>query len=115
VQPSSISSSLTRSVTRRDRRVFNLLVLLNVLNLADWFFTVHAINHGATEVNALMAALMSQSYLLAFIFKMGVIFAVTVGIWKMRDERLIRAALIASVSVFVALNVWHVYGYIVYC
>ena len=77
---------------------------LYLLNLADLFFTIHALRHGAVELNPFM-----QSIPVMTIFK---VFVVGFWIWVLTkvNSRLARFGLNVCTAVFAVVNAWHIYN-----
>ena len=73
-----------------------------ILNLFDLFFTLHALRHGAVELNPLMQCIPVQ-----ILFK---VFVVGVLCWWLshRPERIARIGLWVCTAVFTAVNMWHI-------
>lgn len=73
------------------------------LNLLDLFFTLHAIAHGATELNPLM-----QSVPVMVAWK---VVGVGVLCWWLsgRPEKLAKRGLWACAVVYAVLNLYHIY------
>lgn len=69
---------------------------LYLLNLADLFFTLHALSHGAVELNPLM-----QNIPFMIFYK-----TVIIGLlcWWLRK----RINLLPLTAVFAVVNVWHI-------
>jgi len=87
-----------------------LLILLNLLSLADWGFTLAAFRLGAVEGNPVLAALIDQSPALAAGFKVAIILAVSLSIWTWRRYRLVLATALGAVLVYTALMAYHIGG-----
>lgn len=72
------------------------LAAVLALNLADFLFTVRALDRGAVEVNPLMASLFAVDPALAGIVKLLLGFGVVLVIWYMRRyRRILQVSLIA--------------------
>ena len=74
------------------------------LNLLDLLFTLHALRHGARELNPLL-----QSIPVMIIYK---VFVVGILCWWLgtRKEPIARYGLKLTALWFGAVNVWHIYN-----
>jgi hypothetical protein len=77
---------------------------LYLLNLADLFFTLHALSHGAVELNPFM-----QNIPFMVVYKTIV---VGVLIWwiKRRSEPIARCGLYAITIFYAIVNWWHIWN-----
>lgn len=91
-------------------RLAMLLIALNALSLADWWFTMRALDIGATEGNLLLATMIESSPAFAAGFKLSVTLAVTIGIWSWRRYRLVLATSVFGVAVYGIVIVYHIGG-----
>lgn len=73
-----------------------------LLNLADLAFTLHALSHGATELNPFMRCVPLQIF-----YKVFVVGALLWWLSK-RKERLAKLGLKAAACVFAAVDLWHI-------
>ena len=87
-----------------------LLVTANVLNLADFLFTLNALARGATEANPVMRSLLDVDPLFAGIFKFLAVFAVTLLVWRCRRFRTALQAAVLIVGVFTLVFAYHIVG-----
>ena len=73
----------------RDRpvRSRSILVLINVLSIADWLLTMRVLEAGAAEGNPVLAAMISASPTAAFAFKLHRTLGVTFALWSWRRYR----------------------------
>jgi hypothetical protein len=87
-----------------------VLVLLNVLNIADVVLTMRALAGGnAVEGNPLMAPLIAFNPVLAYGFKIVLVLLWTAYCWHTRDRGYHTPAYIVT-GVYVLLFVWHLVG-----
>ena len=89
-----------------------VLVLANVLNLADLLFTLFALDLGAVEGNPLMRWLLEQSVAAAATVKIGLVSGISVVVWRLREYRMILAVALVAVATFggvVIYDLWAIY------
>lgn len=87
-----------------------VLVVLNLLSLADWALTLAGFSVGATEANPVLAALMGRSVMLAGGFKFLVMLGVSVLVWRGRAFRAVLATLVFGVGLYLAVILYHFTG-----
>ena len=75
-----------------------------ILNLADLVFTLHALKHGAVELNPLMRCVP-----IMVIYKVFVVGALLRWLGK-RKEKLARYGLGFLTALYGAVNVWHIWN-----
>ena len=75
---------------------------LYLLNLADLLFTLHALRHGAVELNPLM-----QNVPLQIFYKVFVIGMLCWWLSK-REEPIAKIGMQNLTAAYVALNLWHI-------
>jgi hypothetical protein len=80
-----------------------MLAIVNVLNVSDLLMTVQLLRHGAMEGNPVIDALLGADPLLAAAFKVILLGAVSLVIWRMRRYRSILALAMLALSGFVLL------------
>ena len=75
-----------------------------ILNLFDLFFTLHALSHGAEELNPLMRSVPIMIF--------SKIFVVGVLLWWLskREETIAKVGLWIVTSYFGAIVLWHIYN-----
>jgi hypothetical protein len=73
-----------------------------VLNLLDLAFTLHALGHGAVELNPLMRCVPVQIF-----YKVFVVGALLWWLSK-RKERIAQLGLKTAAVVFAAVDLWHI-------
>lgn len=96
--------------TMRDRTwlLALVLILLNVLSLADGAFTAAELNLGiAREGNPALVAAGEQHPLLAVALKLGGMAVATVGFWHGRRRRFILGLSIITIAFFAGLVAYH--------
>lgn len=79
---------------------------LYVLNLFDLAFTLHALNHGAVEMNPFMRCVP-----ILIIYKVFVVGALCWWLGK-RKERIARYGLKVIAYVYAIVNAWHIWNLI---
>jgi len=96
----------------RDRPVSLLVVLIaaNAFNLPDFLMTLHALSSGAAEANPLLRGLFNASPWAAGLFKLVLVAALSVLIWRCRRFRLLLLTGAALLGAFVLVFVYQVYG-----
>jgi hypothetical protein len=90
--------------------LLGVLVVLNVLSVADWAFTLEAFKYGAVEGNPVLAALIEVSPMSAAVFKLLVILAVSLAIWAGRRYRLVLATALLALFLYAGLIAYHIGG-----
>ena len=98
------------TLSRNPSLLFSMLVVLNLLSVADWLFTLRALKYGAIEANLVLGGLISASPLLAGVFKTALMLAISFAIWRGSRYRLIVATGLAAFIGYSALIVYHVGG-----
>jgi hypothetical protein len=99
----------------RPRTLGALLAAANVLNLADYLFTLNVLRSGGGEANPLMAVLFAADPVYAGLFKFTAVLLVTLMIWRCRRFRRALEASLIIVGVFTVVFVYHVFGLLMYC
>jgi hypothetical protein len=96
----------------RDRPValVVILVLINVMSLADWMLTVQALEAGAAEGNPVLSAMITGNPAAAFFFKLAATLGVTAALWSWRRYRTILGTAIAALLVYAGLMAYHAWG-----
>jgi len=90
--------------------LFSLLVLLNIMSLADLGLTTLSLTLGATEGNPVMRMAFDAGPGAVIALKVGVMGLVSAGIWWLRRYRRVLELSLASVGAYSALLVYHVVG-----
>lgn len=88
------------------RTLLLVLVIYNVLNLADLVLTYRSLLLGAVEVNPVMEALFDIHPVLAGIVKMSIGMLVSEAIWAFRRHR---SALVLSIALTIGMAVLFCY------
>ena len=104
------AGSLTTVLRDRPVVLVGLLVLINVLSIADWMLTLRALDAGAVEVNPVLAAMLAGNPLAAFFFKMAATLVVTAALWSWRRYRAVLATAIAALLIYGVLMTYHAWG-----
>ncbi len=87
-----------------------LLVVTNVLNLADFALTMNALANGASEANPVMASLFKLGPAWAGVFKAVAVLVATALVWECRRYRKALAASIGMLLVFTGIFIYHMIG-----
>ena len=80
-----------------------MLGLVNVLNVSDLLMTVQLMRYGAIEGNPVMDVLLGANPLFAAAFKVLLLGAVSLAIWRMRRYRSILALALLALTGFTLL------------
>jgi len=91
-----------------------LLIVFNLLNLADYFFTVKALSAGFIEGNPIMDKLFSVGPAAAVIFKVSLAVTITAIVWVFRKYRVVLEVSILFILLYMCLIAYHIYGAIRY-
>ena len=75
-----------------------------ILNLIDLAFTLHALSHGASELNPAMGCV--PIMIVYKVFVVGALIRWLSG----RSERIARVGLRACTVAYAAANLWHIYS-----
>jgi Domain of unknown function (DUF5658) len=99
----------------RDRSATLLIVLIgaNVLNLADFLMTLHALSSGVAEANPILRGLFDASPWAAGLFKLALVALLSVFIWCYRRFRLLLLTSVGLLGAFILVLVYQVYGLLV--
>lgn len=103
-------SDPVRVLRERPAALLALLLVLNLLSLADLLLTSRAMSYGAIEANMLMGSLFGTSLAAATGFKVAAMLAVSVLIWVSRRYRLVLLTAVGAVAVYALLMVYHLSG-----
>ncbi|GEM_PF-945059 len=99
----------------RPRFLLLLLALVNVLNLADFVFTLNALAMGGREANPILRPLFDANPLYAAVFKVVAVLAVSWVVWRCRRFRSGLEAALLMVVMYGGVVLYHLYGLLVYC
>ncbi len=99
----------------RPRLLLLLLALVNVLNVADFTFTLNALALGGREVNPILGPLFDTDPLLAAVFKMVAVLPVSWVVWRCRRFRSGLEAVLLMVVMYGGVVLYHLYGLLLYC
>ncbi|MCL6473160.1 MAG: DUF5658 family protein [Firmicutes bacterium] len=91
-----------------------LLILFNMLNVADFIFTLRALSYGFSEGNPVMNMLFTVGPSAAGLFKFALAGVITVAIWLFRRYRLVLEFSIFFLFVYMLLIAYHIYGTFAY-
>lgn len=87
-----------------------LLVTVNLLNLADFLFTLNLLRAGGGEANPIMRSLFALDPVYAGAFKMAAVLLTTWLVWRCRRFRTALEASLIMVAVFAGVFVYHIIG-----
>lgn len=88
--------------------LLTVLVLVNLLSALDGMLTAIELTYGlASEANPVFGSLIQLSPQLAGLFKVGVMIAVSVGIWRWRRYRAIVLLAPLTAGLYAALLAYH--------
>lgn len=91
-----------------------LLLVFNLLNLADYFFTVKALSAGFVEGNPIMEYLFNLGPAAAMAFKVSLALIITMVVWVFRKYRVVLEISILFILLYMCLIAYHIYGAIRY-
>jgi len=89
------------------RRLRNLLVGINLFNLADFLLTLVALESGAREANPVLRPLFMIGPIWAGVFKLVIILAASLIVWESKRYRMALIAGLCMFVVFAALMLYH--------
>jgi hypothetical protein len=98
----------------RPRLLFSLLVVVNVLNLADFLLTLKVLGEGGGEANPILRSLFAMDPLYAGMFKLVAVLLTSWLAWRCRRFRSGLEASVIMLAVFTAVICYHIFGLIVY-
>jgi len=100
----------------RDRpgMLWVMLATVNALNVADFLLTLNVLAMGGGEANPILASLFSADPLYAGIFKVLVVLAVTLLVWRCRRFRRALEATLIMLGVFTLVFFYHIVGLLAY-
>ena len=98
----------------RPRLLFGLLVVVNVLNLADFLLTLKVLGEGGGEANPILKSLFAMDPLYAGIFKLVAVLLTSWLAWRCRRFRSGLEAAVIMLAVFTAVICYHIFGLIAY-
>lgn len=87
-----------------------VLVMVNVLNLADFGLTLNVLALGGGEANPVMGALFSAHPVYAGLFKFLAVLATTLIVWRCRRFRSALHAALIMIAVFGLIFLYHIAG-----
>lgn len=101
---------LLRAFRDRPWEIAVVLIVVNVLNLLDFGFTLNCLANGGGEANPVMRSLFDMGPLAAGIFKFVAVLGVTVIIWRYRRFRSGLATALGVLVLYVLIIAYHVFG-----
>ena len=99
----------------RPRALWLMLVTVNLLNVADYLFTLNVLALGGGEANPILAPLFSADPVYAGAFKVIVVLAATLWVWRCRRFRRALEAGIIMTAVFAIVFFYQIFGLVAYC
>jgi hypothetical protein len=87
-----------------------VLIMVNVLNILDYVFTVNALAAGMSEGNPIMDSLFSYDIRIAGLVKVLAMLGVTFVIWRNRRYRMILGCALLTLVAYLVLITYHIYG-----
>ena len=87
-----------------------VLVLVNMLNVLDYVFTVNALGAGMSEGNPVMERLFAYDFRVAAAVKIVAMLAVSFVIWRNRRYRIILGCALLTLTAYIVLITYHIYG-----
>lgn len=87
-----------------------LLITFNILNVADFLFTLKALSAGFSEGNPIMDKMFAIGPFAAGIFKIGLTFFIAAIVWAFRTYRVILEISILFLLMYMLLIIYHIYG-----
>jgi hypothetical protein len=101
---------LLQEIHNNPRGLLTILVLLNLLNVLDFYLTLWVLANGHQELNPVMRILYGQDTWLAGVFKIGVGVAIAASVWFARKYRRVLAVTLLIFFAYILLIAYHVYG-----
>lgn len=98
----------------RPRLLFSVLVVVNVLNLADFLLTLKVLGEGGGEANPILRSLFAVDPLYAGVFKLVAVLLTSWLAWRCRRFRSGLEAAVIMLAVFTAVICYHIFGLIAY-
>lgn len=90
--------------------LLTVLVMVNVLNLLDYVFTINALAAGMSEGNPIMERLFEYDIRIAGLVKVAAMLGVTFVIWRNRRYRVILGCALLTLVAYAVLLTYHLYG-----
>lgn len=99
-------------IALRDRptALRRLLIAVNLLNMADFWLTLIALESGGREANPLLRPLFALSPLWAGVFKVVAVLAATLLVWEARRYRKALIVGLCMLAVFTGLLLYHIFA-----
>lgn len=91
----------------RPKSLQRLLVCVNLLNVADFLFTLIALESGGREVNPVLRPLFMLGPMWAGVFKLVFVLAATLLVWLLRRYRKALILAMFMLALFGALMLYH--------
>jgi hypothetical protein len=104
------AESMLRGLRDRPSALAIVLVVVNVLNVIDFFLTLNCLAMGGGEANPIMRRLFDADPLAAGVFKFLAIAAVTILMWRCRRFRSALQTAVLILAVFGAVFIYHIIG-----
>jgi hypothetical protein len=87
-----------------------VLLVVNLLNVADFWLTLRVLGNGGGEANPIMRSLFEASPVWAGLFKTAAIALTSLLVWRCRRYRLALAAALTMLAIFTAVAFYHILG-----
>jgi hypothetical protein len=87
-----------------------VLLVVNLLNVADYCLTLRVLGNGGGEANPIMRSLFEVSPVWAGLFKTAAIGLTSLLVWRCRRYRLALAAALTMLAIFTAVAFYHILG-----
>ncbi len=94
----------------RPKVLQRLLIAVNLLNVADYWLTLIALESGGREANPLLRPLLALSPLWAGVFKLVAVLAATLLVWEARRYRKALIVGLCMLVVFGGLLLYHIFA-----
>ena len=102
------------ALREQPRLLFGLLVVVNVLNLADFLLTLNVLAQGGGEANPILRSLFAMDPLYAGVFKLVAVLLTSWLAWRCRRFRSGLEAAVIMLVLFSAVICYHIFGLIAY-
>jgi hypothetical protein len=103
-------SALTSALRDQPVALISILVVINMLSVADWLLTLRVLEAGAGEGNPVLAAMLASNPAGAFLFKLAATLGVTIALWSWRKYRAVLVTAIGALLLYAALMAYHAWG-----
>lgn len=87
-----------------------ILIAINLLNIADYIYTVNAISKGAIEANPVLQIFFTVNNQIAGVYKILMVLFISLIAWKFRKYKSIIATNLLILLVLSFVLIYHFYG-----